>query len=103
MFRELNWQSLSDRWEKNKLIFMHQVKSNELPASMNNLFQIANPQANPAVSPGRGLLIPLGYLHRGKCEHSEVQSQRPCHGRSTVFILMRMSESSLISTIWRLS
>ena len=24
--------------------------------------------------PGRGLLIPLGYLHPGKCEHSEVQS-----------------------------
>ena len=23
-----------------------------------------------SVSPGRGLLIPLGYLHWGKCEHS---------------------------------
>ncbi len=42
IFRELNWQSLHDRWEKNKLMFMHKVKSNELPASMNNLFQIAN-------------------------------------------------------------
>ncbi len=42
IFRELNWQSLPDRWEKNKLMFMHKVKSNELPASMNNLFQIAN-------------------------------------------------------------
>ncbi len=29
-----------------------------------------------ALSPGRGLLIPLGYLRPGKCEHSEVQSQR---------------------------
>ncbi len=29
----------------------------------------------------RGLLIPLGYLHPGKCEHSEVQSHRSCHGR----------------------
>ncbi len=42
IFRELNWQSLPDRWEKNKLMFMHKVKSNELTASMNNLFQIAN-------------------------------------------------------------
>ncbi len=30
--------------------------------------------AVPGVSPGRGLLIPHGYLHPGKCEHSEVQS-----------------------------
>ena len=37
--------------------------------------------AVPGVSPGRGLLIPLGYLHLGKCEHSEVQSHRSCHGR----------------------
>ncbi len=28
--------------------------------------------AVPGVSPGRGLLIPHGYLHPGKCEHSEV-------------------------------
>ncbi len=35
------------------------------------------------VSPGRGLLIPLGYLHPGKCEHREVQSHPPCHGRTT--------------------
>ena len=27
-----------------------------------------------SVSPGRVLLIPLGYLPPGKCEHSEVQS-----------------------------
>ena len=27
IFRELNWQSLAGRWEKNKLIFMHKVKS----------------------------------------------------------------------------
>ncbi len=26
IFRELNWQSLPDRWEKNKLMFMHKVK-----------------------------------------------------------------------------
>ncbi len=62
----------------------------------------------PSVSPGRGLLIPLGYLHPGKCEHSEVQSYPPCHGRTTnderrttVFVVMRMRESSLISKIWR--
>ncbi len=42
IFRKLNWQYLPDRWEKNKLMFMHKVKSNELPASMNHLFQIAN-------------------------------------------------------------
>ncbi len=42
IFRILNWQSLPNRWEKNKLMFMHKVKSNKLPASMNNLFQIAN-------------------------------------------------------------
>ena len=28
--------------------------------------------AVPGVSPGRGLLIPHGYLHPGKNEHSEV-------------------------------
>ncbi len=28
----------------------------------------------PGVSPGRGLLIPHGYLHMDKSEHSEVQS-----------------------------
>ena len=32
--------------------------------------------AVPGVSPGRGLLIPHGYLHPGKCEHNEVQSHR---------------------------
>ncbi len=40
------------------------------------------PTARSAVR--RGLLIPLGYLHPGKCEHSEVQSHPPiCNGRST--------------------
>ncbi len=33
------------------------------------------------------------------CEHSEVQSHPPCHGRSTVFVVMRMRDSSLISTM----
>ena len=42
--RELNWQPLADRCEKNKLMFIHKVKSNELPASMRNLFKIANNQ-----------------------------------------------------------
>ena len=37
------------------------------------------PTARSAVR--RGLLIPLGYLHPGKCGHSEVQSHRSCHGR----------------------
>ncbi len=35
--------------------------------------------------PRRRLLIPLGYLPPGKCEHSEVQSHPPlCNGRSTL-------------------
>ena len=44
IFRELNWQPLADHWKKTKLMFTHKVKSNELPASMNNLFKIANNQ-----------------------------------------------------------
>ncbi len=44
-------------------------------------FLIPEPTARSAVR--RGLLIPLGYLHPGKCEHSEVQSHPPCHGRTT--------------------
>ena len=40
---------------------------------------MASPRANgasavPGVSPGRGLLIPHGYLHPDKSEHSEAQS-----------------------------
>ena len=60
---------------------------------------IPEPTARSAVR--RGLLIPLGYLHPGKCEHSEVQSHPSCHGRTTVFVVMRMRESSQISKIWR--
>ncbi len=40
-------------------------------------FIIPEPTARsavPGVSPGRGLLIPHGYLNPGKSEHSEVQS-----------------------------
>ena len=45
------------------------------------------------VSPGQGLLIPLGYLHPGKCEHSGVQSHPSlCNGRWMVFFVMRMRE-----------
>ena len=53
---------------------------------MHNFAFIPEPTARgavPGVSPGRRLLIPLGYLHPGKCEHSEVQSHPPCHGRTT--------------------
>ena len=41
------------------------------------LYIIPEPTARsavPGVSLGRGLQIPLGYLHPGKCEHSKVQS-----------------------------
>ena len=49
------------------------------------VFHIIPEPTAPGVSPGRGLLIPLGYLHPGKCEHSEVQSHPPlCNGRSTL-------------------
>ena len=60
---------------------------------------IPEPTARSAVR--RGLLISLGYLHPGKCEHSEVQSHPPCHGRTTFFVVMRMRESSQILKIWR--
>ena len=49
-----------------------------------------NPEATArsavlGVSPGRRLLIPLVYLHPGKCEHSEVQNHPSfCNGRSTL-------------------
>ena len=33
--------------------------------------------AVPGVSPGRGLLIPHGYLHPGKCEHSMMSQPAP--------------------------
>ena len=66
---------------------------------LNQCSLIPEPTARSAVR--RGLLIPLGYLHPGKCEHSEVQSHPPCHGRTTFFVVMRMRESSQISKIWR--
>ena len=61
-----------------------------------------NPRANGAKrrsghKPGARLLIPHGYLHPGKCEHSEVQSHPPCNGRTVVIVIMRMRESSLLS------
>ena len=53
----------------------------------------------PGVSPWRGLLIPHGYLHPGKCEQSA-----KCKVIVFVidrFVVSRMRESSLISKIWR--
>ncbi len=44
--------------------------------------------AVPGVSPGRGLLIPHGYLHPGKCEHSEVQQ------------LGNLSEHARVESAW---
>ena len=49
------------------------------------------------VSPERGLLIPLGYLHPGKCEHSEVQSHPPCHGRTTNDGFCRYAHARIIT------
>ena len=52
----------------------------------------------PGVSPGRGLLIPLGYLHPGKCEHTEVQSHPPlCNGRSTLDGFCRYAHARVIT------
>ncbi len=62
-----------------------------------------NPRANGAKrrsgrSPGRGLLIPLGYLHPGKCEHSEVQSHPPlCNGRLTLDGFRRHAHARVIT------
>ena len=54
--------------------------------------------AVPGVSPGRGLLIPLGYLHPGKCENSEVQSHPPlCNGRSTLDGFRRYAHARVIT------
>ncbi len=63
------------------------------------LLDLNIPEATaPGVSPGRGLLIPHGYLHPGKCEHSEVQSSLMFAGRVT---LIHGWTTSLISKIWR--
>ncbi len=53
--------------------------------------------AVPGVSPGRGLLMPLGYLHPGKCEYSEVQSHPPCHGRWTFDGFRRYAHARVIT------
>ena len=44
-------------------------------------FPLINPEPTARSAVRRGLLIPLGYLHPGKCEHREVQSHCFCHGR----------------------
>ncbi len=67
-----------------------------------SLFTIPEPTARsavPGVSPGRGLLIPLGYLHPGKCEHNEVQSHPPCHGLSTVFVVSDYSSYYILLVV----
>ena len=43
--------------------------------------------AVPGVSPGRGLLIPHGYLHPGKSKHSEVKSPSMIAGASLWFVV----------------
>ncbi len=61
-----------------------------------NKLLIPEPTARSAVR--RGLLIPLGYLHPGKCEHSEVQSHPPlCNGRNTAEKRLRMHQIMKIS------
>ncbi len=53
----------------------HQMFLCGLMKKVSEDFFIPEPTARsavPGVSPGRGLLIPHGYLHPGKCEHSEV-------------------------------
>ena len=64
------------------------LQSNRLSINPKETNFIPEPTAQsavPGISPGRGLLIPLGYLHPGKCEHSEVQSHPPlCNRWSTL-------------------
>ena len=56
--------------------------------------------AVPGVSPGRGLLIPHGYLHPGKCEDSEVlRSAKFINDCGRITLAHRWT--SLISNIWR--
>ena len=60
------------------------------------------PRANGAKrrsarKPGRGLLIPLGYLHPGECQHSEGQSHPPCHGRWTLDGFRRYAHARVIT------
>ncbi len=46
--------------------------------------------AVPGVSPGRGLLIPHGYLHPGKSKHSEVKrSVKSINDRRRVTMVRR--------------
>ncbi len=49
--------------------------------NFHKLYIVLIPELTARSAVRRGLLIPLGYLHPGKCEHSEVQSHRSCHGR----------------------
>ena len=66
----------------------------ELTRKLKQLDIIPEPTARSAVR--RGLLIPLGYLHPGKCEHSEVQSHPPlCNGRNTAEKRLRMRQPYL--------
>ena len=48
---------------------------------LSDIYPLAR-SAVPGVSPGRGLLIPHGYLHTDKSEHSEVQSSSMIAGAS---------------------
>ena len=70
-----------------KWLHVH-LKSNNLDSACQIMRLIPKQTARSAVlgvSPGQELLIPLGFLHPGKCKHSEVQSYPPvCNGRSTL-------------------
>ncbi len=59
-------------------------KSSCLEILLTNNF-IPEPTARSAVR--RGLLIPLGYLHPGKSEHSEVKSPSMIAGASLWFVV----------------
>ena len=66
-------------------IFLAIVTSSTNSKISNEFYIFPEPtvrSAVPGVSPGRGLLIPHGYLHPGKCEHSEVQSSSMIAGAS---------------------
>ena len=54
----------------------------------------------PGVSPGRRLLIPNGYLHPGKCEHSEVKSPSINDRRRVTMVRRAWVVISLIPKKW---
>ena len=70
-----------------KLIINKKIIRSELACDDDGLQIIPEPTARsavPGVSPGRRLLIPLGYLHLGKCEHGGEHASISVRHRSSI-------------------